>query len=257
MRWFAILRTLWRFSAKAVAPVTSYLLLLSLAWRVTLRRRAPRVQDVFPSLEPFDIPVFVVNLARRSDRRVATVANLHAVGFRDVRVVEAVDGPERHPTLAFGHAANLGCTQSHAGILVDALRSGGPIAICEDDNDFLVPGETVRNLVSEFLGSPDYDLLCLVARVRGPKYPVSQALNAVAWALAPSFYVVKPGARDPLLKAMAKSERVLLRQGRRGPFDQVWRHVQRRKLVFVTPVERIGRQRESYSDIQGAHFMGT
>lgn len=257
MRWLVFLRRPWRVFIGAIKPFTNLFLLVSLAVRVSLRRRFPRVSDVFPTLEPLDIAVYVVNLERRSDRRVATLENLHAVGFQDVRVVEAIDGPERHPRLAFGHAANLGCTQSHARILSDNLGSSGPIAVCEDDNDFLVSGDVIRKLVSEFLGSPDYDVLCLVARVRGPRYPVSGALDAVAWALAPSFYVVKPRARESLLKAMAHSERVLLRQGRRGPFDQVWRHVQRQKLIFVTPADRVGRQRESYSDIQGAHFLGT
>jgi hypothetical protein len=75
--------------------------------------------------------------------------------------------------------------------------------------------------------------------------------------MAPAFYIAKPRARVALLWAYRESVRRLSRQLRKGPFDQVWQSVQRYRLMFITPVARVARQKESYSDIQDKFFAGT
>jgi hypothetical protein len=225
--------------------------------RLSSRRLFPDGSNVFSGLSPADIPVLVINLRKRPDRLRDVRANLKKVGFSDVRVIEAVDGPATYPHLVRGHAANLGCTQSHLAAVEGNLRAGLPVAVCEDDNEFLAPKAEVQRLVEEFLNSPEYDVLCLSARVRGPKVEASKDFTAVSWAIAPAFYVVKPRAQVPLLGAYRESVRRLSRQLRNGPFDQVWRGIQRYQLVFVTPVARVARQKESHSDIQDKFFAGT
>lgn len=228
-----------------------------LTLRLSSRRRSPDSSNVFPGLSPADIPVFVINLKKRPDRLRDVCANLKKVGFLDVRVIEAVDGPTTYPHLVRGHAANLGCTRSHLAAVDGNLRAGYPIAVCEDDNEFLASEGDIHRLVGDFLNSPEYDVLCLSARVRGPKVGASKDFNAVSWAMAPAFYVAKPRARVALLGAYQESVRRLSRQLRGGPFDQVWRLIQRYQLVFVTPVARVARQKESHSDIQDKFFAGT
>lgn len=230
-------------------------ILLSL--RLSLRRRFPDKSNAFPGLSPADIPVFVINLKKRPDRLRDVRANLKRMGFSDVRVIEAVDGPTTYPHLVRGHAANLGCTQSHRAAIEANLRAGQPVAVCEDDNEFLAAKADVHGLVEDFLNSAEYDVLCLSARVRGPKVEASKDFNAVGWAMAPAFYISKPRARAALLGAYRESIRRLSHQLRNGPFDQVWRGIQRYQLVFVTPVARVARQKESYSDIQDKFFGGT
>jgi hypothetical protein len=85
----------------------------------------------------------------------------------------------------------------------------------------------------------------------------SKEFSAVGWAMAPAFYIAKPRARAALLGAYRESIRRLSRQLRNGPFDQVWKGIQRYRLVFVTPVARVARQKESHSDIQDKFFQGT
>ena len=75
--------------------------------------------------------------------------------------------------------------------------------------------------------------------------------------MAPAFYIVKPRARKGLLSAYRKSVNLLSSRRRGGPFDQVWKSTQRYRLMFVTPTQRVARQKESHSDIQGKYFEGT
>lgn len=228
-----------------------------LSARLWLRRRFPDAANVFLATSPADIPVFVINLQKRPDRLKDVRANLKKTGFTDIRVVEALDGPLTYPHLVRGHAANLGCTQSHLAAVAGNLRAGQPIAVCEDDNQFLASKVEVQHLIDVFLKSSEYDVLALSARVRGAKVPASQDFNAVVWAMAPAFYIVKPRARGSLLRAYEESARRLSRQLRNGPFDQVWQSIQRYRLVFITPVTRVARQKESHSDIQDKFFAGT
>jgi hypothetical protein len=183
--------------------------------------------------------------------------NLENLGFLDIRVVVAIDGPKENPDISRGHAANLGCTRSHMAAVMENLGPGQVIAVCEDDNEFLASKEKIQELMTSFLQTSDYDVLCLSARVRGPKVRASEDLNVVAWALAPAFYIAKPRARGPLLAAYRKSIIRLSRERRNGPFDQVWASTQRYRLIFATAADRVARQKESHSDIQGKFFGGT
>jgi len=228
-----------------------------LSSRLRWRRRFSKSNNVFPALSPLDVPVLVINLKKRPDRLREVRANLAKYGFTDIRIVNAVDGPQKHPQISRGNAANLGCTESHLAAVVDNLQPGQPVAVCEDDNEFLGSPEEIHSLISDFLGSPDFDVLCLSARVRGEKVQASESFRVTAWAMAPAFYIAKPRARKPLMGAYRKSIRRLSAQRRRGPFDQVWQTIQRYRLIFVTPVKRVARQKESHSDIQGKFYAGT
>lgn len=212
---------------------------------------------MFSDIAAQDIPILVVNLKKRPDRLHEVQVNLDNVGFKDIRVVEAIDGPAAFPHLLRGHAANLGCTLSHEASVVQALGPGQPMAVCEDDNQFLAPGDEIRALIESFLVSPELDVLCLSARVRSSKIHINDEFNAVTWAMAPAFYVVKPRAQKHLVAAYRKSANLLSSGKRGGPFDQVWRSTQRYRLIFATPSKRVARQRESHSDIQGKFFGGT
>lgn len=256
-RFIAVIKAVWRWalrSGKTLGDVRDRSLL---RLRISFRRLRPHLSNVFDRISPTDVPVFVINLKKRPDRLQDVSADLKRVGFTDVRVIEAIDGPAHYPSLLRGHAANLGCTQSHLKAIEDNLRAGRPVAVCEDDNEFVGSPEEIQALIADFLRAPEYDVLCLSARVRGPKVSVSPEFNLVSWALAPAFYIAKPRAREPLLSAYRKSIHRLRAQRRRGPFDQVWSSIQRYRLLFVTPVQRLARQKESHSDIQGKFFAGT
>jgi len=251
------LRAIWRAILPAIKELEKFVDTLNLSFRLGFRKRFPKEGNVFPSVNSAEVPVVVINLSKRPDRLRDVTKNLKSVGFRDVRVLEAVDGPEKYPHLKRGHAANLGCTESHMAAVTENLRPGIPIAVCEDDNEFLSSPEKIHQLIEDFLESPQYDVLCLSARARGSKVRVSHAFHLVSWAMAPAFYIAKPRARKSLLSAYRKSVKRLSAEKFGGPFDQVWRETQRYRLLFVRPTEKVARQKESHSDIQGKFFAGT
>lgn len=252
-----VLRGLWRAALPIAQKFFDGIVAAVLTSRISVRRVLGPSSQVFPRIVPTDLPVIVINLKRRKDRREQVLHNLSNLGFEDVHVLEAVDGPEKYPNHVRGNAANLGCTESHLMAIESYLSADSPIAVCEDDNEFFGEPDTILAFISSFLESPEADVLCLVARNRGPRVPLSSEFDAAGWALAPSFYVVKPNARHHLIRAFEKSMSRLSRQRRRGPFDQVWRWTQRFRLVFAIPRIKVGRQRESFSDIQGRFFDGT
>ena len=247
----------WRSALPLIFGLADFIQAGLLRARLALRTLFPQRQNVFPALSVAEIPVFVINLAKRPDRLREVMTNLQGAGFSDVRVVEAIDGPQKYPHILRGHAANLGCTESHMAAVQENLVHGQPIAVCEDDNEFLAGPEEIRHLVRAFLDSPHFDVLGLSTRARGPKIEASQDFHVVSWAMAPAFYIAKPRSRRPLLAAYRRSVKRLKGERRRGPFDQVWKSTQRYRLLFVRPIERVARQRESYSDIQGKFFGGT
>lgn len=228
-----------------------------LSLRFEIRSFFPKKRNEFAGFQARDVPVIVINLVRRKDRLRDVVDNLNRVGFRDVRILEAVDGPATYPELLRGHAANLGCTQSHMAAVLDNLNDLHPIAVCEDDNEFIEQPEKIFELIESFLETPNYDVLCLSSRTRGPKISVSPEFHLVTWAMAPAFYILKPRAKNKVLASYRTSIRRLKEQRRKGPFDQVWRKTQRYSLFFVRPKTKVARQKESHSDIQGRFFEGT
>ena len=251
------LKRLWRRMLPGFGALEDFLLVRLLRLRMLFRKLFSNSRNVFLSLAPADVPVFVINLRKRPDRLRDVMANLTSAGFSDVRVVEAIDGPEKYPEILRGHAANLGCTESHMAAVLENLKSGHPIAVCEDDNEFLASPEKIQGLIRAFLDSPHFDVLGLSTRARGPKVPVSPDFHVVSWAMAPAFYIAKPRARRSLLSAYRISVKRLRAERRHGPFDQVWKSTQRYRLLFVRPIERVARQKESHSDIQGKFFAGT
>lgn len=253
----ASIQRLWRTLLPTAGRLTDRYLLILLKARIAGRKLLRYRRNSFAALHPTEIPIVVINLATRPDRLKDVVADLRRVGFVNVTVLRAFDGPERYPSLARGHASNLGCAESHMAAVYENLLPGQPVAVCEDDNQFLEEPKHILNLIREFLDADDFDVLCLASRVRGPKVVVSPDFQVVAWALAPSFYIVKPRSKVPLLRAYRKSIRLLGSERRRGPFDQVWRVTQRYSLLFVRPNKKVARQKESYSDIQAKYFGGT
>lgn len=254
---FTFVKKTWQVYSCSMRSLGSQLIEFTLQTRLNLRKLFPARGNVFESLNPFEIPVVVINLKKRRDRLDQVMIELEKVGFHNVLILEAIDGRASFPHLLPGHASNLGCTLSHLKAIESYFEDDIPVAICEDDNQFLGSRESISTLVREFLDSNSQDVLGLSVRVRGRKIEASEKMNMVGWALAPAFYILKPRAKNHLLKALRRSAVLLKNQKRGGPFDQVWRWPQRFHLNFVVPKERVARQRESFSDIQGKYFSGT
>jgi len=252
-----LLKRLWRALLPWIKTIRNWRDCQLLRVRLGVRSAFPRSNNSFAGISALEVPVMVINLRKRPDRLREVQSNLREVGFRDIRVVEAIDGPEEFPQLTRGDAANLGCTLSHQLCVQQALAPEMPVAVCEDDNQFLASPEELRTLIERFLVAPQLDVLCLSARVRSARVPATADFQLVTWAMAPAFYIAKPRAKNSLVSAYRKSAKMLMAGRRGGPFDQVWKSTQRYSLMFATPIKRVARQKESHSDIQGKFFGGT
>lgn len=213
--------------------------------RVALRYATRRQPVKSSPAESMPTPQ-VINLAHRVDRRDA-VSKEFARQHLDAAFVEATkdsNGP-------------LGCAISHRNLLRSA-PSGAPVWVCEDDVAFeqAPPGTSAaghwENTVSEFLGNDRLDVLCLAHRTLGPVWPVSKALALTASSITTASYLVKPRAKEHLIKCFDQSV-VMLALGQQpqiAAHDVHWLGLQRKSLVFCVPRRPLVYQAPSYSDIQ-------
>jgi hypothetical protein len=81
------------------------------------------------------VPIRVVNLARRPDRRAAVLAAIADAGLANpVEVAPAADGRKLRPPAGWPHGRGAyGCHLSHCRLLVDCVMSNEPVWVWEDD----------------------------------------------------------------------------------------------------------------------------
>jgi len=188
----------------------------------------------------------VINLPHRTDRRTAVSQEFARQHLDKSFFVATQDdnGP-------------LGCALSHRNLLVSA-PSDSTVWICEDDVAFegtlpkISDGGHWRTVVTEFLGNDRLDVLCLAHKTLGPVWPVSRHLALTTASITTASYLVKPGAKEHLIKCFDQSV-VMLALGQPphiAAHDVHWLGLQRKSLVFCVPRQPVVYQAPSYSDIQ-------
>ena len=148
----------------------------------------------------------------------------------------------------------LGCARSHASLMENFISEDLDFAlVVEDDIDFLVPEWRLLEVIAEFLNNPTLDVLCLANSNQIPPRRISPTLSITCSTQTAAAYLLKRRAAKPLLKKFRNSVR-LFGAGepkRVAAIDQQWKAVQRGRLIFAVPHEKIARQRPSFSDIEG------
>jgi len=202
------------------------------------RANESEVRPLFES-----IPIYVINLESRPDRLRETEAELAKMGIARWSRFDAVKDSN----------GALGCARSHARLAERVQDSEPAVMVCEDDVEFLVSPENLRALVTEFLGNPALDVLCLAYNLRFKPHTISPNLAVTADTATAACYVVKTASIDTLKDSFSEAAR-LIQEGKPiglVAIDQYWKKLQRRKLVFAVPQKRAVRQRPSFSDIEG------
>jgi len=186
---------------------------------------------------------FYINLNRRTDRREQIEAECQKMGI----------SIERFPAIEhwFG---GFGCLQSHLAVLKLARERGYPTAtIFEDDFQFLVSKDEFEDLVKRVPN--EFDVVMLGYNHMKPCLPYTDTFEKVIEAQTTSGYIVHNRFYDKLIAVYEEASKLfdgeLTRQGfgKYSP-DQCWKRLQPIS-VWLSTVKRIGRQRESYSDIEG------
>ena len=211
--------------------------------RYALRRLFTPSPTPTPTI-PREIPGWFVNLDSREDRRRETTAHLSE--FPAVKL-------ERWQASSDANGA-LGCARSHASLMENFISKDLSFAlVVEDDIEFLVPERRLLEIIAEFLNNPTLDVLCLANSNQIPPRRISQALSITCSTQTAAAYVLKRRAAKPLLRKFGTSVRLF---GANEPkkvaaIDQQWKVLQRGRLIFAVPLDKIARQRPSFSDIEG------
>jgi hypothetical protein len=125
--------------------------------------------------------------------------------------------------------------------------------ILEDDAEFLVDTPMIEAVISDFLRNPALDVLAFGHNTKLLPSRISPTLSLITDSSSAGCYVAKRAALDILEKTLIASAR-RLHAGEPpdiAAFDQLWKIVQRRRLLFACPTSMMFRQRLSYSDTQG------
>jgi hypothetical protein len=183
--------------------------------------------------------VFYINLDRRLDRRAEIEAELAAVGLHGERFA----GIERTPGI-------VGCGQSHLAVLRLARDRGlKNVLIFEDDFQFLVTAERFWERLNEFFarGRP-FDVL-MFSYATEQTEPVDDLVMKVLSADTASGYIVSADFYDPLIELYETYLPLLAATGQHWIYanDQIWKRLQADAQWYAF-VERLGKQRGSYSD---------
>ena len=188
--------------------------------------------------------IFVINLARRTDRmrrfdeQIARLGIVNAVRFEAVEHANPI----------------LGCALSHIACLRWMLSSGWRwVMVCEDDLRFTVGREALDALVDAFLDDPRAEVACFQYSHRAVERHSLLYLRATATETRACYLVKETIARD-LIEVWEHGAAALASGGDRHTFsgDRIWRRLQQDR-VFVIPIVRAGRQMPGYSDLWQCH----
>ena len=212
--------------------------------RYLVRRLKTRSVDRTPAVGGFDsIPLHVINLESRIDRLRDTETELRKMGRTHWSRFDAVGNSN----------GALGCALSHARLLKQVEGVEPAVIVCEDDIEFLVSSDELREVVGEFMVNSALDVLCLAFHLRLPPHNISPKLAITADTATAACYVVKSRALPLLRNSFDEASRLIQAGKPLGlvAIDRHWRKLQRRGLIFAIPRVRAVRQRPSFSDIEG------
>ena len=183
-----------------------------------------------------------INLDSRTDRRKQFEQEIARTEFPYVR---------RFPAKQRESGA-LGCALSHQAVIRLAIQSDASFAVIFEDDVQLVTGfDVLASSLAEFLNNDLLDVFCVGNKTAGLTVPVSRNLSLANDIQTTSFYVVKRGALEALLRSATKSVSLLAAGGpvRTCAVDIVWKELQAGELNFCVPRKRLATQRPSHSDV--------
>ena len=192
-------------------------------------------------IEKFDeIQAFYINLDHREDRKEEIEKEL-----KEKNIIF-----ERFPAIKNKDGA-LGCSKSHLNVIKLAKeRNYKKIIIFEDDFEFIVSKDEFEEEMKK-LDNVKFDV-CLLAYNTDNLYKSKyDFLYKIKDALTCSGYIVNSHYYDTLIKCWEKSVKMFESTGEEHKYtcDVSWKTLQE-KDNWVCFKKKLGKQRESYSDIQ-------
>ena len=184
---------------------------------------------------------FYINLDSREDRRKQFEEECTRMNF----------SVERFPAITNSLSPGHGCTRSHIEVLKLARARGLPqVLIFEDDFEFLVDREQVGDILMNL--PEDYDVVMLSYNLQHG-IPYNNQFGRVLDAQTASGYIVHSKFYDTLIETMEEGYNLFVENPSHHWFymnDQYWKKLQPVSNWYYSLV-RVGKQRQSYSDLAG------
>lgn len=185
-----------------------------------------------------------INLADRKDRKKHIENELDKVGFTNFQRFDAIKDNRGY----------IGCTKSHIACIELAKQRNYPyVIILEDDFEFLIGKDEFGFLLNHLLGI-DYDVFILGHNGESKSKTEDNLVFKIKNSQTTSGYIVNSRYYDRLLSNYREGL-VMLDKTDDYPsyaIDQYWKRLQDTDKWFCYK-KRLGKQRESYSDIMNAH----
>jgi GR25 family glycosyltransferase involved in LPS biosynthesis len=157
---------------------------------------------------------------------------------------------ERFPAIAHQVPA-IGCGLSHLAVLKLARERGyESVCVFEDDFEFLVGRPEFDTVLSNL--PPNFDVVMLGWYIFDSN-PYNEMFNKVNHATTTSCYIVHRKFYDTLINKLTEGINLFQKnqlQVNIYSIDQYWTKLQPSAQWYHT-IQRIGRQRESFSDLTG------
>jgi GR25 family glycosyltransferase involved in LPS biosynthesis len=191
--------------------------------------------------------VFVINLEKRKDRLDQfTEEYKKIIDDNKLERFDAIYRPD--------HGC-LGCTLSHLEVIKQAKKCGyKKIIIFEDDFQFIIDQQTFHNNLRDFFDlNLDFKVCMLSYNIMNSEvYPYNDLLRITTNVQTASGYIVNSDYFDELIDCLSYGATQLEKTHQHWNYinDQVWKSLQKDRKWFIFN-ERMGIQRESYSDLAG------
>ena len=190
-----------------------------------------------------NFPALYINLEHREDRKKQIEGELKKVGFYNYQRFNAIKNKKGY----------LGCSASHLECLKLAKNNNYPnVMILEDDFEFLIDKDEFQTILNH-LSSVDYDVFILsyntdLSNITNTDDPHLKRIKETQTA---SGYIVNKKYYNKLINNFQRGLNLLEKTDiyHKYAIDQYWKPLQSQDKWYCYK-KRIGKQRESYSDIE-------
>jgi glycosyl transferase family 25 len=198
--------------------------------------------SLYKLMKPID-KIYYINLQHRTDRKEHIEQQIQKYLDPTLSITQRFNA-------IYNENGSLGCTLSHLGVIEDCIKNNyNNVLILEDDFEFIIDNNKFRNYLNVFFNNfKDFDILLL--GVNGPRFDNQTDFFRAYNSLSTSGYILNKKIFTKFKAICDESVYGLTNNGPASSYaiDVVWQNLQRNDNVYTFP-ERVGKQKEGYSDI--------
>tara|TARA_Y100000389_G_scaffold204655_1_gene258619 strand:+ start:10044 stop:10772 length:729 start_codon:yes stop_codon:yes gene_type:complete len=198
--------------------------------------------------------IFYINLESRKDRKIQIENEIKKLDPH-FQITERFNAIKLNKTKNKVIDGALGCSTSHLEIIKLCKNRGYKnVLILEDDYEFIVSKEYFLNLLDSFYNNiKNYNFMILGTNYASFTDTKFKDIYNVKNTQTTSGYIINESIYDKYIKTIEDSIQNLIKTKNRYKYaiDQAWKPLQNKDTYSFNKIQRIGKQRESFSDIEG------